>query len=418
MKKYVALIAPLAFLSGCATTPVDVSLKPQHASVVRAAQVFVIVPQDKVVGHYQESTAGQQFGIIGGIIDVMETSSAYKAILKNVAPVHRATPDLDFKRDFHHALKNSGIFADPTAVQLVDKPLQNADERKALIASAGSKPVVAIDVIYRFDSTYHVLNVESQIGLQLSPQGDEVYSGYSRYQSAPISADGSWRSERQMIPLWIADGAKKYRALHKEGIDETVKMIRLALVDRPNNLALPGDRVHEFSDYSTQIHRKAKGKVARAMQDRSIVLMEDGGFYSVSTGPTFTSAESSLAMPGTGHGRVFFYRPGTDDVSWVQPSIYVNGTKIGEYSAGVFLYRDFKPGKYSILLKYEGDAPGAAIARSQIQNIAPVELTVSDSGRYFVKFEGYKGVFTKSDALRVMAPSVAEPEIRPLRFFN
>ncbi len=418
MKKVLLLSVSLLLLSGCATTPVDRSLKSEHGSSARAARVFVIVPQETVTGTYAQSTAGQQYGIIGGVIDAYQTSKAYKEMIRLVTPIQQATRDVDFRGDFHRAIKNSGIFVKPAAVELLEKAPQSDDERRKLVASAHGNPVVFVEAAYRLDIAYRVLVVENRVTLWTGASDTPVYSVSSWYNSAPVSLQNALPPGpgAQLAPLWAVDGGKKYRAAYKEGIDETIKMMHIALVERPNNVPLPQDRIVPFVDYGSGFVvavPRTKAKVVREVRDRSILLNEAGEFYSVSTGPTFASSLPELKTPA-GQGRVFFYGPANDG-QWIQPTFYLNQVRAGELEANGFFYSDFKPGKYTISLRYEGDGTLAGLGRTQMAKVKPVELVIEPNGRYFVKFDGFRGIMTSSEALKTVPSSTAEVEIGPRR---
>jgi len=417
--KIISGLMAVLLLSACATAPTDVSLKPQLASAARVARVFLFVPENRAMGLYHESTAGQQFGAIGMILDGIETASAHNKMLKVVAPIHRITSDLDFRRDLQTALRNSGLFMASNAVQILEKPPADEGERKALLASARGIPIVWIDATQHFDPSFHSLVIKSRLALHLTPEAGESYAVRTFYHSAPVGPDrvAVYFGPRQ-IGQWAANGARRFRAAYAEGIAETVRMLRIALLERPSNLAGPNVRIHKYSYYNSPNRTISEGKRIHAGRDRDIFLTEYGDYYSVSTGPTYASITAKLTAPGTGHGRVFFYSAYKVGVPWIQPSIYLNGIKVGELWADTFIFKDLRPGRYKIELKYNGDSPGATIARSQMRKITPAEINLVGSSRAFVKFEGYQGIFTKNDALKIVPQSTAESEMQPLRYFQ
>lgn len=416
MSRVVVWILFAVVLLGCAAAPVNLDLQPKYAAAARKAKVYIVVPQDKIVSWYWVMNSGGQFGIIGKIIDGYETSKSHQAMLKLVAPLQRVTADLDFRRDFALALASYGIVDDPANIQVVADPDMNDSAREKLVASSGG-PVVFVDIRYELDQSMHSLTVDSGVSLWMSPQSSSsAEQWYLHYQSAPISPNWSWRSGDLMMPLWTANSARKYRAAYNEGIDETVKMMQLALMGDSVGVPPSQRKPYIYRDYGTQY--SGKGIVIKAAPDRSIVFSGGGNLYSVSTGPTYATVESRMPPPTDGYARVFFYRPVIEgDVGWVQPSIYLNGAKLGEFSAGVVFHKDIKPGSYTLTIRYEGDAPGASLARSKIKSVLPATLIVEPSENHFVKFAGYRGLYTKTDALQIAASGSGEREIRSLRMF-
>lgn len=415
MNRVFGSLAVLLFLVGCATAPVDRSFNAEQASAARGAKVFVVVPQDKIVARVVESSVGQQFGLVGMTIDLIQTSSAYKSMYKQMAPLHAVTADVDFGAQFGQALRASGVFADASAIEIVRTPLKNDTERATLLASAGGAPAVLIDVQYHFDVNSRVLIVDSRMSLWLAPYRDPAHSVPMTYYSAPVSPDRSWEPMRRIAPLWAAEGGRRYRAAVREGIEASMAMLRVAIADRPGNLPAAQDQQKEFLDYGGDMPRTAKGKLIRSARERAIVLTPEGRFYSVSTGPTFASVSSEMKSVPPAHGRVFFYRMPQQDVAFIQPAVYVNGTRLGEVSVENVAYVDLRPGKYTVNLKYEGDSPGASVARPLIAKIQPIEVVVQPGMQYYVRFDGYRGVFTRSDSLKLLAAAVAEPEMLAMR---
>lgn len=415
MNRFLGSATALLFLAGCATAPVDRSFNAEQASAARGARVFVIVPQDKVVARVVESNVGQQFGLVGMTIDLLQTSSAYKSMYKHVTPLHVATADVDFRTQYAQGLRASRVFADAAAIEIVRVPPKSDAERAALLASAGGAPTVLLDVQYHFDVNSRVLIVDSRMSMWLAPYRDPAHSVQMTYYSEPVSPDRSWEPMRRLAPLWAAEGGRRYRAAVRESVEASMAMLRVAIMDRPSNLPAAQDREQVFTEYGGDMPRPAKGKVVQGTRDRAIVLTPDGRFYSVSTGPTFASVSSQMKSVPPTHGRVFFYRMPQQDVAFIQPTVYANGTRLGEVSVENVAYVDLRPGKYTINLKYEGDSPGSSVARPLIDKIQPIEVVVQPGMQYYVRFDGYRGVFTRSDSLKLLSAAVAEPEMLAMR---
>lgn len=67
-----------------------------------------------------------------------------------------------------------------------------------------------------------------------------------------------------------------------------------------------------------------------------------------SSGPTFSEAQAKAAPVATDQGRIYFYRPASMVGSAVQPSIMLNGEKVGSSIPGGYFSVDRAPGDYKV----------------------------------------------------------------------
>jgi Protein of unknown function (DUF2846) len=72
------------------------------------------------------------------------------------------------------------------------------------------------------------------------------------------------------------------------------------------------------------------------------------------TGPKLTEVQSKIPPIPTGRGRIWFYRS-TSFGAAIQPSVHLNGEKVGEAVPHGVYYRDVSPGDYNVLLSTEVD---------------------------------------------------------------
>lgn len=88
--------------------------------------------------------------------------------------------------------------------------------------------------------------------------------------------------------------------------------------------------------------------------------MEPAGetFAMEPAGETFLKPVPKPTMgPVAGQGRLYFYRPDGSLFPAIQPSVIVNGQKVGDSVAGEAFYRDAYPGRYEIFLTSDGNEP-------------------------------------------------------------
>ncbi len=412
MKKLSIFIFSLS-LFGCAMTPVEQSLDEQHVTAIRSAKVYVFIPQDKVFSTVIHADAGSQFGPIGGIMDNYETAKRYRKMLQTVKPIQDITSDMNFRRDYIAALKNSGIFRNANHIELVTKVPQSREERFVLAKSANGRPVVMIDVEYLFDISYKMLLVSNRLELWQKTEERPVHYLTTLYQSHPVSQSNSHHTWEKAVKIWSKNRGSRYRQYHRQGIRESMHMLKSAVLRRPSSLPLPEKEPYVFTDYRDRYHHKNKGKILKSADNRAMVIDKHGNYYSVSTGPTYVSARRTLSRPPAGKGRVFFYRAAKKDVKFIEPDILLNNKEIGQFVHGTFLYKDLRPGTYTVSLAYTGKDPTASLARNKMSNVMPVKLNIKP-GLYYLRLDGYRGIFTKEDALKVIEPSIAKQEIGPL----
>lgn len=110
-------------------------------------------------------------------------------------------------------------------------------------------------------------------------------------------------------------------------------------------------------------------------------------------GPTYREFSPTLAAVPPGDGRMFFYRTSIFGAT-LQPSILVNGEKVGTSSAGGFFYIDRPAGEYTI---HTSNSKNRALT------------IVLDSGEvYFVRF---RAAFPATVYPELVDAETAEEEI-------
>lgn len=64
------------------------------------------------------------------------------------------------------------------------------------------------------------------------------------------------------------------------------------------------------------------------------------------SGPKYADVKSSIAPLAPAQGRIYFYRSNSMVGAAIQPSISLNGEKVGDSKPGGFFYVDRAPGNY------------------------------------------------------------------------
>lgn len=414
MKKslvYFWLVSVLA-LTGCASTPVERSLSPEHAGNVREAEVYVVVPQKELYALFPGSSVGAagEFGLIGLMINHYENSKAYQAMKATVAPLAAATSDLNWGRDLEAELRKSKVFVDPTKIKLVSVPEGKGID--ALVNSASKPWVVVINSAYYLDAWYRVLTIGSDVGVWKRGEAKPVHTFRAVYYSRPVTSEMEFLITGRMAPLWLRNHGEPLRNSEAEGAREVAALIKTALTERPSNVVTPADTLQDYVDWDRMQSMPRKAKQVRTSNERSILVDENGRFLSVFTDPTYSSAAEARRPLAPGMARVYLYQ--TKGLSGLSPNVYVNGSSEGLIHPKTYFALDVKPGTYNVALKYEGDAPGATVARHKIGGIKPVTVDAKAGERYFVRFEGYQGLMTSSNALAAVSARDSEAELATL----
>jgi Protein of unknown function (DUF2846) len=73
------------------------------------------------------------------------------------------------------------------------------------------------------------------------------------------------------------------------------------------------------------------------------------------SGPKYSAVEKNIPTLASGKGRIYFYRSGSMFGSGIQPSVKLNGEKVGDSKPGGFFYIDRAPGDYEVMLSTEVD---------------------------------------------------------------
>ena len=73
------------------------------------------------------------------------------------------------------------------------------------------------------------------------------------------------------------------------------------------------------------------------------------------TGPKYGEVKQAIPSLKQAEGRIFFYRSGNPFGSGIQPSVMLNGNKVGDSTPGGFFFVDVKPGPMEVSLSTEVD---------------------------------------------------------------
>lgn len=401
-------------LTGCASAPpVERALSAERVASVKDAEVYVVVPQKQPYALVQEIPPGAMgLGLLGYAMESYQNSQAYKAMQANMAPVVAAASDVSLGRDLESELRKNRIFTSPEKIRFVALP-EGDDAVAALVKSANKPWVVVVSGAYYLDNRYRVLTIGANVSLwkQGEPKADHAFR--TVYYSRPISAEMDFLVTPKLAPLWAQNNGELLRRHESEGVREIANLIKIALVNRPSSLVSSTDTLDEFIDWDAMRVAPSKAKRVTGGNERAVLVDANGRLLSVWSSPTYAAVGEGRRPVAPGMARIFLYH--ADGTPGFAPTIYVNGKSEGKLELKAYMPLDVRPGTHTVALKYEGDAPGAGVARSQIAGIKPVTITAQAGQVYYVRYAGYRGVFTSSEALKTATAVQSEAEIAPLR---
>jgi hypothetical protein len=402
----------VAMLAAATCLAHEGTVDAEELELIRKAKVYVIVPQDKVLAGFTESRAGKDYGLIGFAIDVMSTKSMLDKMHETLRPIQQASPELDFRRDFLAQLKGLGIF-DSSRIELLTEAPESKSQRLKL-TEAGGEPVVLLDAEYQFaQATYRTLAVELTMTLWSGGKKKPIHTNGISHISVPVTLSQAWDIGPISTPLWAEDRARRYRAAYAEGIAGSIDLLRKVL-ESPSTPT--GSATQERINYcDVALKTVERGYVIEETTER-VVLFDDRSMSmrSLPIVPTFAARQADIKPVSSSAARVYFYRTADSGVFFIEPSVYANGSRLGDLFMTSYASIDLAPGRYTFRVKYDGNAPSAGVARSQMEAIVPVAIEAQAGNEYFIRFDGYKGIRTKNDALKQIDPETARPELQPL----
>jgi hypothetical protein len=375
---------------------------------MRDATVYVVLPQETIDAEVTPVSMDGS-GLMVRAANDYEAAKTRRMVDANLAGLRKSTTASDFRGKYVDALQRTGLFA-ADRVRVIKTAPQSEEELARLVKGSPTQKVVVILAEHYLDAWYRVLFVRSQ--LRLYSKGQEAPTSAARviYYSRPITPEIESPITGRFASLWTRDGAKNFHAALNEGIDENMYMLTRGLEAQA---AVPtrARGTVGYYDWEEQRAIKVEGSVLAPKGNRAVVLDSKGKLLSVPTGPTYASAGEANRSLSTGKGRVYVFTAGDSNAVGVDPTVKIDGKTIGVAGRETYIAVELAAGAHQVTLTYEGTQPGSGIARTQMEEVRPVNLTVNGGERYYLRFSGYRGIFTSDDALAIVPRGDAEREI-------
>lgn len=217
-------------LVGCATSS-PIPLKLEAFARIQSTRAHIAIPQEEINVEVVRSTSGAAAaGILGALIDVsVEANRANKANLM-IEPVRKQLADLDFRAEFDKKFRAALVDLPALKINQAEVTSQpySVETLSHLRSSTPQDSLLTMSVDYKLSSDYRILIVSGLVTLWQRGQEEAQYLGSYRYFSAPISS----KSGETAVRAWANNNAESIRAALREGLSETIRMLKLDFVPK------------------------------------------------------------------------------------------------------------------------------------------------------------------------------------------
>jgi hypothetical protein len=271
------------FFCGCGT-PLAYKLDPITAERVNEVNAEVCVENANISIKVLASGYGSGGGLIGAIIDSGVNSHRKNEAEELIVPLREKTKDISFRDNLKNALEP--MLKELTWPQVMD--IRTKSKSVPITESdVNGRSFLEIYSNYELSTGAEVLDISTGFAIYLKGSTEAAVIGSTHYTSKRI---GKLEENQEAIALWAENDAAAYKEALNLGIEETVKMLRLALpyagskspirsLDRMASLKV---RIaHGRGDYGIkQPGIKMTGWIVEDGEDRVIFQSEQGSFYS------------------------------------------------------------------------------------------------------------------------------------------
>jgi hypothetical protein len=218
----VALVA-----GGCASAPPP--LQPGQMAGLGGVRVLSSVPTGRIAVNVKEQPIfAQSLAALGTIIDMTTAAVRQRAANKRVVRLQEAAAGVPFREPYWEALEATLA----TVPGLETSPVERNPAAYSKDELAGvSPPFLLLTTTYELTGHDHVLLVRTGAALYVDSREKPARRGEYTYVAAvpgPADLEGE-----DAVAAWAANDAAAYRAAVREGIAETMVMLRTGLAGEP-----------------------------------------------------------------------------------------------------------------------------------------------------------------------------------------
>jgi hypothetical protein len=283
-----------ALMSGC-SSPVHKALDPNIAQHADPLLCRSVVQDEEISIHVVVYKGLFDGGLIGKAIDAHRGNAAEERI----TPLLEQTADVDFRRLYWDALEETMAGIDWIGSIEFDKTTIPVVVTKDEIAD---RYLLNLGTAYQLTPDCLALMLTTRVGLFYPGQEKAVYYGYLTYFSDPIGD----LDEENAILAWAENGAAKYRSTLREGIAESMRMLRADLLDREQGAGVqPGEKTTVYFQQPVQrgmrqLYNKGsfKGELLADDGARFLFREQGGNLWSLPTCSANGTKPPSKVSPG------------------------------------------------------------------------------------------------------------------------
>jgi len=268
--------------AGCATIqthkPLDIELSKQNYNATALSRI----PKEEISIYIQDKAYGAAPGLIGALIVAGEKAidkSNARSVEEMLAPLLKATADVDFRTQYWNALEKGFSDSSWLKVNRFDKRALGYTKEEAALIKA---PIIIFTTDYHLTPNAQILYFITKGNLYLKDPKTPDYFGFLTYYSEKIGKNNE--EKEKAIELWAADNASAYRKALAEGIEQSMKMLRMDLLSPPANPKNEtGEEINITLLSPVAGTREWKGKVLERNGSRVIIRDTSGNLLSADT---------------------------------------------------------------------------------------------------------------------------------------
>jgi hypothetical protein len=283
---YLFLLVPLCLVAnGCKTQqvahkPIDPNAIQSQATLVRS-----VIVQDEVIipVKIEHANPGLAYGGggVGALVHAI-SEAAHKAKNKSrmdeaarlLAPLRQKAVTVEFRADHWDALTNA--LASSRGIRLL-KAEAATKYTKPTIADIKDQPFLSLLTVYSLTRNCSTLEILTILQYFQAGNNQPAYSGALIYFSDEIGPE----RDEAAVAKWASDEAAPYKAAVREGIIETMKMLRADILEPVSPTGVSEDTKLKFRVPGSTKEVAWKGKILQRNRERLIFRKDGGPLFSI-----------------------------------------------------------------------------------------------------------------------------------------
>lgn len=267
---------------GCSTVSVHRYLDTSLTNKTYDTVVLSKIPKEEIsapVEEKQYTSAGG--GLLWILIDKGINKARARSAEKTIAPLLKATADVDFRTQYWNQLEPLLSGSPWLKISRFDKSSFGYDKGETDKIKA---PLLILNTVYQLSPNFQTLLVQTKAQLYLLDTSKPAdYFGFMSYYSEKIGKNNE--KDEKAVELWMADNAAAYRKILSEGIEQNMKMLRMDIIDSPPNpLNEHGEEIKlSVNSPISGSDEKLQGKVLDRRGNRVIIREIGGNLFSLDT---------------------------------------------------------------------------------------------------------------------------------------